>query len=809
MLAGSAGRRPAPGKLRLAAVAVALLGATSAIAPPAAAGPSGRQRDPVQITADRIEYEAARSLFIAEGHVRIVNGDRSIDADWVVVSRESERGIATGHVIYRDGGEELRSEFLQFDVNTLQGLIYRAQLDTGPGGFLVEADRLIRTGDKRYTVHSGSFTTCRCAEGEKEPWRIDTERADVKIGGYATAQNTSLEILGVPVVWLPWVIFPVKTERETGVLFPHFGFRGDAGFEVGLPLFWAARKNLNVVATPNYMTERGFRQNLELEYLIGEKSKGSFFGAYGRDRKRLDERPLGGSRGDEDLVNRWTLLAEHDQWLPAGWRGKADVFLISDNDYVDDFTEVSQFRHDLFLDSTIFGFRQFGDDGRLGVVGSAVYTNDLQAPDSLDRDAFIHQRLPSLRVEVLSGPSRWLEGLVTRFEFDYTSFYADRLPQDKFSEDTPIGDHLFLDIGVDARPEGRGDAGDGDGIFNEGEPLADRGHRLILHPRIAVPLRLWDRIEVYPEVGYRETLYTTHAREFAEQGHITARVDLRTRLSGHPWGRSLSHIVEPFVGWSMVSKASNSGDPLFVPATALPQYRLRQFERDNLLADASDRVNSRNTFTIGVGNRLYARGRLLGELNLSLDYHRVGRGTKYSVTERDADFSRFVIAGETRRLYRMSSRYNLTVDPEGPRVEEGLFSLTVVPWSWLSLRLGYRYRAPIPAETARFFSQINDDNPWAEKTRALSQLQPGGGLRLGSNFRLYYSADYDLEESRLLTQRASVEYRSKCNCWAIGVDIQEQRSGEIRYSLRYSLLGSGDDNLRANAFTSSAALGGL
>ena len=63
----------------------------------------------------------------------------------------------------------------------------------------------------------------------------------VKVGGYATAQNTTVEILGVPVVWLPWLIFPVKTERETGVLFPHFGLRGDAGLGAGLPLFWAAR----------------------------------------------------------------------------------------------------------------------------------------------------------------------------------------------------------------------------------------------------------------------------------------------------------------------------------------------------------------------------------------------------------------------------------------------------------------------------------------------------------------------------------------------------------------------------------------
>jgi len=226
---------------------------------------------PVEVTADHLEYEAERSLFIAYGNVRIVNGERSIEADWVVVGRDSEQGVAQGNVVYRDGAEQLFSEFLQFDTKSLQGLIYQAHLDTGKDGFLVAADQLIRRGEKEYTVRAGTFTTCRCPEGEAEPWRIGATEANVKIGGYATTQNTTFDVLGVPVMWLPWFIFPVKTERESGVLFPVFGFRGTGGFEVGLPLFWAARENLNVTATPTYLTERGFKQNLELEYVIGEK----------------------------------------------------------------------------------------------------------------------------------------------------------------------------------------------------------------------------------------------------------------------------------------------------------------------------------------------------------------------------------------------------------------------------------------------------------------------------------------------------------------------------------------------------------
>lgn len=765
--------------------------------------------EPVHVTADRLEYEVERDLFVAEGHVRIVRGDRSIEADWVVVSRENQRGIASGHVIYRDGVEELRSELLQFDVETLEGLVYQAHLDTGDGGYLVEAERLVRTGDKTYTVRSGNFTTCRCEEGERDPWAIQAGRARVKIGGYAVAQNTTVDILGVPIVWLPWLVFPVKTERESGVLFPTLGFRGQAGFEVGLPLFWALRENIGVIATPTYATKRGFQQNLELEALIGEKSKANVFAAYGHDELRADEKPAVGTRHNEDRIDRWTVLVEHDQWLPGDWRAKADLSLISDNQYVTDYTELATFRNDLFLKSEIFGFRHFGRDGRLGVVGSVVHNNDLQVDDSRDRDAFLHQQLPSLRADILSGPTPGLKGLVTRFEFDYANYYARRSAIKEFGQADLKGRDLFLDQGVDGGsflPQFEAVAGEDNDIFNEGELLADEGHRFVLHPRVAYPLRLWDRVEFYPEVGYRETLYSTRAQNFAEQGHLTARVDLRTRLLGNPGGGSLQHIVEPTLGWSFVGNASSFSDPLFVPTTALPQHRLRQFERDNLLADPSDRVNSRNTFTFGIANRLYRNGQLRGTLNLSIDHHLLGSGTTGSVTRQDKNFSRLVVAGDSASLYRTTTRFNITYDPLKKRVEEGLFSLTVAPWSWLELRAGYRYRAPTPAFTARYFSQIiNNDDPWNQKTAALSQVLPGVTFSLGSRLRLKYFAHYDVNEQKLLTQRGGFEYRSKCNCWAIGLEVEQLSNNEIRYQLRYSLLGAGDDSLRASSFSSSGS----
>ena len=114
---------------------------------------------------------------------------------------------------------------------------------------------------------------------------------------------------------------------------------------------------------------------------------------------------------------------------------------------------------------------------------------------------------------------------------------------------------------------------------------------------------------------------------------MTARVDVRTRVNGKfdvAGIGTISHVIEPLVGYSLVSNTSSRGDPVFVAPSSLPQRRLRQLERDNVLADPADRIDSRNTVTVGVANRFYRNGRHVADLALSADYNWVGEGEDFS-----------------------------------------------------------------------------------------------------------------------------------------------------------------------------------
>ena len=229
---------------------------------------------PVEITADQITYEVEREIYVAEGDVRVVQGDLKIEADWVVFNRQTRRGIAAGGVRVEDGEQILEAQFVDFDHTGQQGLVFDGRLDMGEDDFLIGAAELRQTGEDTYGARDASFTTCRCPDPEDRlQWQINAEDANVEIGEYATAWNVTVDVLGIPAVWLPWMFFPVKTERQSGFLIPEIGYGSKNGFEIGLPFFWAARRNINVVATPRYLTAKGFKPELEVEAVYGEASE--------------------------------------------------------------------------------------------------------------------------------------------------------------------------------------------------------------------------------------------------------------------------------------------------------------------------------------------------------------------------------------------------------------------------------------------------------------------------------------------------------------------------------------------------------
>jgi len=770
-----------------------------------------------EVTADSLTYERARDVYVARGNVRLVQGSKTLTADWISFSRRGGRGVASGNVVFSDGTDTVYSDFVEFNIDTLQGVLLRAHFDASQNRFRMEGEEIVKTGDRTYTFEDGRFTTCRCPDDSTDPWEIRADRAKLEVQGYAVARNTTMNILGVPVLWLPWMIYPVKTERDTGFLFPEFGYRARTGFEVGVPFFWAAAPNVNITLTPRWLSKRGVKGEVKSEYLVGEESSGAVSVAFIHDED-IDPNSLAEPYDRE----RWYASGKQDFHLPHGWRLKSDFHVVSDNSYMFDYHDLPEERFNRFLTSNASVSKHFNEAGDYGFVASVETADDLQNPDNQDRDDYLLQRLPDAQYTMLPTRAPWIEQVVPSFDVDYTYFGQYQNPNKSFAPETQLSDGmdmplppsstlsadgLFYDVGIDALPNEQETQDpnttpvvdphmddftntggtEGDGKFEEGEPLADRGHRLKLNPRLAVPWRFGNAFELYPEVGWRQTFYDSRVRGKESWGSLTGRVDLRTRLRRN-LGMGVVHIMEPRLGYAIITTPSFAGIPLFTPQTAVPQMRIRELDLDNVTRDSADRLDDFNGMTWGVDNRFYRKAsgeqgpQMLAEFSILSQYNFANGG----------HFGEVIVDGMAHLSTLTDLRFNAGFDPEKKQLEEALAE-AVWRGKRLALRIGYRYLRTIP----QFFENFLEVNDRYSSFRAnFNRINQVGGTvayRLTKNWLARYQGAYSFDQSFSLTHRLGIEYLSRCDCWGMRVEARENRDSGFDVQVVYRLVGLGND----------------
>ena len=80
---------------------------------------------------------------------------------------------------------------------------------------------------QHYQVTDGFFTTCGCG-GDTPDWSISGADMDVHVGEKGVARNAHFDVLGHPLIPLPYALFPANSNRQTGFLSPRVGYSSAA-----------------------------------------------------------------------------------------------------------------------------------------------------------------------------------------------------------------------------------------------------------------------------------------------------------------------------------------------------------------------------------------------------------------------------------------------------------------------------------------------------------------------------------------------------------------------------------------------------
>ena len=149
--------------------------------------------------------------------------------------------------------------------------------------------------------------------------------------GYGFAKSTVFYLEDIPALYLPWGVFPIRKERQTGFLFPDGGYSSTAGLRVNTAFFWAISKQMDATFFLDYWGDRGFKEGLQYRYALTEETHGQARFYF------IDDHKFDG--------NRYALFIQNEQRLPYDSYLKGDINCVSDCIYFRDFSmKISQSR---------------------------------------------------------------------------------------------------------------------------------------------------------------------------------------------------------------------------------------------------------------------------------------------------------------------------------------------------------------------------------------------------------------------------------------------------------------------------------
>jgi LPS-assembly protein len=254
------------------------------------------------------------------GNVEMKQGDRVVRADCLEYDSKTQDAKLMGGIEYSDPVLTVRGNSGTYSP-TLGAQFQGTQFELPERGARGSAENLKADANGKVTLQGVNFTTCPANQVD---WQLDADEIELDTRARTgTGRGTKVEFKGVPIVYLPWMTFPLGDQRKSGFLFPNVGASSRNGAVVEVPYYWNIRPNLDFTAEPVYYSKRGVDLAGDLRYLTR------------RQRGELEWNYLPG----DDIAgrDRSRLKLEHVAELPGEWRVRIDATDVSDTDYFEDF----------------------------------------------------------------------------------------------------------------------------------------------------------------------------------------------------------------------------------------------------------------------------------------------------------------------------------------------------------------------------------------------------------------------------------------------------------------------------------------
>jgi len=490
-------RRTRPSSTVTAALAVLVV--LAAVRAPAATADEPTVEGPVRLYAETQEYVGGR-LWRGEGDVHVLYQDVEIRCQRMEYDRETMDLVAEGEVVLDQGPTRFTADELHYNLRTKTGLFVNGSGEFPPY-YSFTGELIEKLDATNYRVENATFTSCE--PGPRPPWHFEVRSADIEEEGYGRFRSPTVNVKGVPVFYLPYLVWPVKRERAPGLLMPGIGYSDRRGFFLGNALYVPLGRSYDTTFYLDYYSKGYYGFGTEWRWAPVARSSG--------------EITLSTIYDDVEGRWEWKVDGRHEQDDFLGFRLLAEVEDLSDVDFFQDFERSFDrtTRRDVY--SYLYLTRTFGS-------AALNLRADRRTTFLEPEDVTLHQ-LPEVELRVRStriGSSSLYWSLISSLNL----FDVDR-----------------------------------------GGDLAATYARADLFPELSytLPGPLW--LTMTPRVGLRGTYWThqlsedrmTYVEEGLDRSYLSAGVDVVgpsvSRVFNRPLGpySRFKHLIEPRIEYNFVS----------------------------------------------------------------------------------------------------------------------------------------------------------------------------------------------------------------------------------------------------------------
>ncbi len=358
--------------------------------------------DAIQLEAGRVEAQLGDNptASLTAGIV-LRRGDKLAGADSAIYDPESRALYLVGDVRYEDPGTQILSDSAEFEYDSGRIGFSGAEFSLGNNARGAAA-RLQIDQNGLLQLNEVSYTTCPPGSND---WKVEASEIDLDTQrGVGTARGMKLRFQGIPVLWAPYLSFPISDARKSGVLVPEIGSTSRSGNEIRVPWYWNIAPNYDATITPRLLTDRGVQLQTQFRYLT-EIHSGTIDAEY---------------LNDDSLVNdsRSYIGVDHRSLFRNRWRNEIEFRRVSDNQYFEDLggslsaSTTTHLNRALRFDHHTDSLSLFGQIQDFQTIDDAILPDDEP-----------YRRLPQL---LATGfwPDRWL-GMAWRLDGELVNFDRD------------------------------------------------------------------------------------------------------------------------------------------------------------------------------------------------------------------------------------------------------------------------------------------------------------------------------------------------------------------------------------------------